>query len=79
MAKNNKVDKVEVASNTSNEASNSPKEASSSSKEDVYIVIHPFADKDNFSKMWEAGEDVSHFDRKRLESCIERGLVKKQG
>lgn len=42
-----------------------------------YIVISPFADKDIFSKKWEEGDDVSHFDESRLANCIEKGLVKK--
>ena len=42
-----------------------------------YVVVSPFADKDNFGKKWEEGDDVSHFDEDRLKSCIERGLVKK--
>lgn len=44
---------------------------------DTYTVIHPFADRDIFSKTWQVGDDVSHFDKTRLESCIERELVKK--
>lgn len=42
-----------------------------------YTVIAPFADKDNFSKKWEEGDDVSHFSQDRLDLCVERGLVKK--
>ncbi|HAE68487.1 MAG TPA: hypothetical protein DCG77_15065 [Sphingobacterium sp.] len=42
-----------------------------------YIVISPFSDKDIFSKKWEEGDDVSHFDESRLANCIEKGLVKK--
>ena len=42
-----------------------------------YLVVSPFADKDNFGKKWEEGDDVSHFDENRLKTCIERGLVKK--
>lgn len=53
----------------------SPKQGKESKSK--YIVAEPFADKDNFGKMWEVGEDVSHFDESRLKSCIERGLVKK--
>lgn len=46
-------------------------------KEAKYVVASPFADRDNFSKMWNEGDDVSSFDEKRLKDCIERGLVKK--
>lgn len=42
-----------------------------------YIVASPFADRDNFGKTWNEGDDVSHFDEARLKSCTERGLVKK--
>lgn len=42
-----------------------------------YIVISPFADKDNFGKKWVEGDDVSHFPQDRLDLCVERGLVKK--
>jgi hypothetical protein len=42
-----------------------------------YTVIAPFADKDDFSKKWEEGDDVSHFDEARLADCVNRGLVKK--
>lgn len=42
-----------------------------------YIVASPFADRDNFGKTWNEGDDVSSFDEARLKSCIERGLVKK--
>lgn len=42
-----------------------------------YTVLKPFADKDNFSKMWKEGDDVSHFDEDRLASCVKRGLIKK--
>lgn len=42
-----------------------------------YTVIAPFADKDNFSKKWEEGDDVSHFDEARLADCVKRELVKK--
>jgi len=52
------------------------KEAAKPSKK-KYIVISPFSDKDIFSKKWEEGDDVSHFDESRLANCIEKGLVKK--
>lgn len=47
------------------------------SGDEKYTVIAPFADKDIFSKKWEEGDDVSHFDESRLANCIEKGLVKK--
>ena len=52
------------------------KDAAKPSKK-KYIVISPFSDKDIFSKKWEEGDDVSHFDESRLANCIEKGLVKK--
>ncbi len=42
-----------------------------------YIVAEPFSDRDSFSKMWNKGDDVSHFDEARLADCVNRGLVKK--
>lgn len=53
----------------------SPKQGKESKSK--YTVVSPFADKDNFSKTWEVGDDVSHFDEARLADCVNRGLVKK--
>lgn len=47
------------------------------SKPAKYTVLIPFADKDNFGKMWKESDDVSHFDEARLAGCVSRGLVKK--
>ncbi len=44
-------------------------------KSGKYVVVSPFADKDNFSKMWNEGDDVSKFDKDRLADCVTRGLV----
>jgi hypothetical protein len=41
----------------------------------VYLVAQRFVDKDNFSKAYEVGEDVSHLDETRLEDLISKGLV----
>ncbi|MDM1049373.1 hypothetical protein [Sphingobacterium hotanense] len=41
-----------------------------------YLVVSPFADKDNFGKKWGEGDDVSHFSQERLQAAINRGLVK---
>lgn len=41
-----------------------------------FTVISPFADRDSFGKMWNEGDDVSHFDAKRIADCVSRGLVK---
>lgn len=46
-------------------------------KSEKYTVVSPFADKSNFNKMWNEGDDVSHFDEPRLADCVKRGLVKK--
>lgn len=51
--------------------------AKDNKKSKKYTVISPFADRDNFGKKWEEGDDVSHFTQDRLDLCVERGLVKK--
>lgn len=45
-------------------------------KSGKFVVISPFADRDNFGKMWNEGDDVSHFDEDRRDLCVSRGLVK---
>ena len=40
------------------------------------VVISEFRDKSDFSKVYSIGDDVSHFDEKRLQSAIKSGLVK---
>lgn len=67
----------EVTQEAQAQEAKAKQEAKTVADGEKYIVIHPFADKDNFGKMWEEGEDVSHFDKSRLDSCIERELVKK--
>lgn len=42
-----------------------------------FTVLSPFVDKDNYSKTYAEGDDVSHFTADRLEDCVNRGLVKK--
>jgi hypothetical protein len=42
----------------------------------TYTVIAPFRDKDNFDIIYSEGDDVSNFDKERIEYCIEQGLVK---
>lgn len=43
-----------------------------------YEVVAPgFSDKNNPSKMYKPGDDVSHFTADRLVDCVKRGLVKK--
>lgn len=42
----------------------------------AYVVASPFNDKDDFSKSYAKGEDVSHFDEGRLADLVERKLVK---
>lgn len=43
-----------------------------------YKVVKEFIDIDNANKRWKIGEDVSHFDKARLEKAIARGLVEKE-
>lgn len=42
-----------------------------------YTVKVRFADKDDFSKKYEPGTDVSDFDNERLKKLVERGIVEK--
>lgn len=42
----------------------------------AHVVASPFNDKDDFSKSYAKGEDVSHFDEGRLADLVERKLVK---
>ncbi|MCL7987734.1 hypothetical protein M8998_07270 [Sphingobacterium sp. lm-10] len=60
-----------------NEAAATTNASKSKGKAAKYTVLTPFADKDNFGKMYKEGDDVSHFDEDRLASCVKRGLVKK--
>ena len=43
-----------------------------------YIVISQFADKDNFSKLYNVGDDVSKFDADRIKDCLSKGLIKEE-
>lgn len=43
-----------------------------------YIVVNPFRDKDNFLKRYDVGDDVSHFDKKRLATLESLGLIEKR-
>jgi len=45
-------------------------------KQKKYIVANPFSDLHDISKKYEEGDDVSHFSQERLQSAINRGLVK---
>lgn len=45
-------------------------------KQKRHIVSAKFRDQSDFNKKWEIGQDVSHFDKKRLEKLIELNLVK---
>lgn len=45
----------------------------------IYVVVSPFRDKDNFDKLYKPGEDVSHFDKDRLESLVKSSLVQIKG
>jgi len=39
-----------------------------------YFVTSPFRDKSDFSKLYNIGDDVSHFDAERLENLVKNGL-----
>lgn len=41
-----------------------------------YRVVQKFRDKDDYSKSYEIGDDVSHFDDERIEDLVSRGLIK---
>ncbi len=51
-------------------------EANEQPKQKKYIVANPFSDLHDISKKYEEGDDVSHFSQERLQSAINRGLVK---
>lgn len=51
-----------------------PKEA----KPKKYVVVSQFADRNNFSKIYNVGDDISSFDAERIKSCIEKGLIKEE-
>jgi len=74
-------DKVQIPADAKANADAREAEAKAKNKAEKkankYTVIHPFADRDNFSKMWVEGDDVSHFEKARLADCIDRGLVSK--
>lgn len=38
-------------------------------------VKRSFRDKDNFDRKYEVGEDVSHFDEKRLRELKDKGFI----
>lgn len=44
-------------------------------KEEKYIVVAPFRDKTNFNKKFQAGEDVSSFDKGRLDYLLGKKLI----
>lgn len=43
----------------------------------THTVKVPFADRHNFNKKYEVGEDVSHFDKERLSFLVSEGLAEK--
>ncbi len=44
-------------------------------KADGYTVVSEFRDKDKWEKLYQVGDDVSHFDEDRLANLVERKLV----
>lgn len=59
-------------------AKKSKKGAAETAPTPSYKVVQEFIDIDNANKRWGIGDDVSHFDKARLEKTIERGLVEKE-
>lgn len=43
----------------------------------AYVVVSEFRDRDDFSKTYAEGDEVSGFDAERLEDLVARKLVKK--
>lgn len=41
----------------------------------THVVKTEFRDINNFDQVWEVGDDVSHFDKERLDKAIENGHV----
>jgi len=65
-----------AADNPATDSAKAPKESKSKKgKSGKFLVISPFADRDNFGKMWNVGDDVSMFEKERLDGCVKRGLV----
>lgn len=40
-----------------------------------HTVLSSFRDRDNWDKEYNPGDDVSHFDKERLETLVKNGLV----
>ncbi|WP_183560681.1 hypothetical protein [Mucilaginibacter sp. SP1R1] len=40
-----------------------------------HVVLTQFRDKDNFAKLYEVGDDVSHFDEARKAGLVDRKLI----
>lgn len=68
MAKSKEAPKKEA------EQAESPKPKKEKAK--GYIVISSFRDQNDFNRIYQKGEAVSHFDAERLASLQEKGLVK---
>lgn len=52
-------------------------DAKKAEKAKKFIVASEFRDVSNFDKVHKVGDDVSLFDKARLDSLVNRGLVKK--
>lgn len=52
-------------------------DAKKAEKAKKFIVASEFRDVSNFDKVHKVGDDVSSFDKARLDSLVNRGLVKK--
>lgn len=66
-----------IAKNGDNEGKN-PAKGPAKGKTKAFIVKSHFRDKNNFDLQHNPGDDVSHFDKTRLESLVEKGLVEAQ-
>lgn len=68
-----KDSKANTVSNTATETT----DEKSKVKKGGFVVIQEFRDKDNFDKVFEKGDDVSHFDADRLKKLVENKVVEK--
>jgi len=74
----NEIYEAIVAGNDTNDKGNedSQKDQPKAKKAERHVVATSFRDKHNFDKQWKEGDDVSHFDKGRLDHLKSRKLVK---
>jgi hypothetical protein len=66
---------VDDSQDNSEEDGKSTEETTGKGKKKKHIVVSPFRDIHNFDNQNNPGDDVSHFDKDRLERLVKSGLV----